>query len=735
MNINMQLLENMTEQERFDWFEDIPEEELLAQLDAMAEPERLALLEKIPEEIRCNMGYLSDQEIAFQEARTRYNTSWPAAADFGGFSGKYGQQYKDWLEAYCPEEFWELVCKGELAALCQEKNVEVGDFIADTVKSLLVNNPAPDQKTTLEDIFRTFNLDRPPDFTGHSLSVSDIVVLNRGGDTKAYYCDSAGFVDVPSFLEQKMETAVDQPIINEDEIRRALCDGSNFEKGKMRIQYYFSQPVLPPREEMVRWLKKEYGTGGRSWDFANGSRGWLDYSSSGFEIQCNTDNGQISHTLTWQEVSSRLQELVQSNRYLTDAEYPEYEEWLSARQAEQDKRAADLEQAKEIIREYCTENGFDPPEFEDLRHIDLAYSSTGEGDHSINVYVDLLHHKIVYNVDGERILSAQYASTAELVEHELSGVTFDELIGTAEQEYQERKREQAIRSAPQKRPCIPGDIVYLENDKAFIVQDIGEGEILLQDQELPLFSRSVSKEEFSRLLERNERNSRLQAPATPSIETSEKTKESTAPEQVQPQPIPQKTAVEIPINGKWTKFQTVADAEQAAYEEYKANIARNAQNYKALPDEQTEPGGPKARFQDNINALRLLQHLETTGMQATPEQQQLLARYVGWGGLADAFDARKDNWHKEYQELKELLPEAEYEAARASTLTSYYTSPEIVRAMYSTLERFGLQGGNILEPSMGVGAFFANRPASFDESANLFGVELDPVTGRIAKQL
>ena len=104
-------------------------------------------------------------------------------------------------------------------------------------------------------------------------------------------------------------------------------------------------------------------------------------------------------------------------------------------------------------------------------------------------------------------------------------------------------------------------------------------------------------------------------------------------------------------------------------------------------------------------------------------------------GLAEVFDARKDSWHKEYQELKELLPEAEYEAARASTLTSYYTSPEIIRAMYSTLERFGLQGGNILEPSMGVGAFFANRPASFDASANLFGVELDPVTGRIAKQL
>lgn len=425
---------------------------------------------------------------------------------------------------------------------------------------------------------------------------------------------------------------------------------------------------------------------------------------------------------------------MQSDHYLSDEERPEYEEWLSDRQAEQAQKASDLEQAKEWIRDYCRTNNFDQPDFEDLRHIDLAYSSTGEGDHSINVYVDLLHHKIVYNVDGERILSAQYASTAELVEHELSGVTFDELIGTAEQEYRERQREQAIRSAPQKRPCIAGDIVYLENDKAFIVQDIGEGEILLQDQELPLFSRSVSREEFSRLLERNERNKHLQAPAFSDTATPVLQEEAAPTESVLQQTNSQKTAAEIPINGEWTKFQTVAEAEQAALEEYKAGIARDAKNFTA-PDEQAAPGGPKARFQDNINALRLLQHLEANGMQATPEQQQLLARYVGWGGLAEVFDARKDSWSKEYQELKELLPEAEYEAARASTLTSYYTSPEIIRAMYSTLERFGLQGGNILEPSMGVGAFFANRPASFDESANLFGVELDPVTGRIAKQL
>ena len=679
------------------------------------------------------------KEIGFDRVR-------PYALDAGSYKAMPDMPFAQWENPYFTVDPTE---QGDTFTIYQLKGgPETRDYRFEPYESLqeaglavdrqnydLVYTAPLDGKTTLEDIFRTFNLDRPADFTGHSLSVSDIVVLNRGGDTKAYYCDSAGFVDVPSFLEQKIETAVDQPIINEDEIRRALCDGSGFENGKMRIQYYFSQPVLPPREETIRWLKKEYGTGGRSWDFANGSRGWLDYNNKGFEIQCKTNNGRVSHTLTWQEVSSRLQALVQSDHYLSDEERPEYEEWLSDRQAEQAQKASDLEQAKEWIRDYCRTNNFDQPDFEDLRHIDLAYSSTGEGDHSINVYVDLLHHKIVYNVDGERILSAQYASTAELVEHELSGVTFDELIGTAEQEYRERQREQAIRSAPQKRPCIAGDIVYLENDKAFIVQDIGEGEILLQDQELPLFSRSVSREEFSRLLERNERNKHLQAPAFSDTATPVLQEEAAAPtESVLQQTNSQKTAAEIPINGEWTKFQTVAEAEQAALEEYKAGIARDAKNFTA-PDEQAAPGGPKARFQDNINALRLLQHLEANGLQATPEQQQLLARYVGWGGLAEVFDARKDSWSKEYQELKELLPEAEYEAARASTLTSYYTSPEIIRAMYSTLERFGLQGGNILEPSMGVGAFFANRPASFDESANLFGVELDPVTGRIAKQL
>lgn len=194
-------------------------------------------------------------------------------------------------------------------------------------------------------------------------------------------------------------------------------------------------------------------------------------------------------------------------------------------------------------------------------------------------------------------------------------------------------------------------------------------------------------------------------------------------------------AVEIPVDGEWKKFQTVKEAEHAAYQEWIKEGRKNAVNYISTGDA-IPSGGPKARFQDNIAALRLLQHLDATGQQALPDQQRWLARYVGWGGLSDAFDGKKAEWAGEYKTLKELLPAQEYEAARASTLTSFYTPPEIIRTMYETLERFGLKGGNILEPSMGVGAFFANRPASFDTNGTmLYGVELDPVTGRIAQQL
>ena len=153
-----------------------------------------------------------------------------------------------------------------------------------------------------------------------------------------------------------------------------------------------------------------------------------------------------------------------------------------------------------------------------------------------------------------------------------------------------------------------------------------------------------------------------------------------------------------------------------------------------ITDDHLGEGGPKAKFHANVNAIRLLKELEANGQQASPEQQEILSRYVGWGGVPDAFDPDNESWSKEYAQLKELLTPEEYAAARGSTLNAHYTSPTVIRAIYEAIGNMGFQTGNILEPSCGVGNFFGMLPEDMKNS-RLYGVELDSISGRIAKQL
>ena len=191
--------------------------------------------------------------------------------------------------------------------------------------------------------------------------------------------------------------------------------------------------------------------------------------------------------------------------------------------------------------------------------------------------------------------------------------------------------------------------------------------------------------------------------------------------------------VSIQVNGEWQTFPNVKAAEEASYEEYKANLRRTTENF-LITDDHLGEGGPKAKFQANITALKLLKYLEETTGQATPEQQKILSRYVGWGGLADAFDPEKPAWAAEYAQLKELLTRSEYAAARGSTLNAHYTSPTVIKAIYEAVGRMGFETGNILEPSCGVGNFFGMLPEEMRNS-RLYGVELDSISGRIAQQL
>ena len=199
------------------------------------------------------------------------------------------------------------------------------------------------------------------------------------------------------------------------------------------------------------------------------------------------------------------------------------------------------------------------------------------------------------------------------------------------------------------------------------------------------------------------------------------------------EPPTHRHAVSISIDGEWQGFPSADAAEQAAYADFKAASHRNAQNFH-ITDDALGVGGAKAKFRANMAAIHLLKELEFEGLQASPEQQEILSRYVGWGGLADAFDESKDNWKAEFAELYAALSPEEYAAARASTLNAHYTSPTVIRAIYDAVENMGFQTGNILEPSMGVGNFFGMLPESM-KSSRLYGVELDSITGRIAKQL
>ena len=202
------------------------------------------------------------------------------------------------------------------------------------------------------------------------------------------------------------------------------------------------------------------------------------------------------------------------------------------------------------------------------------------------------------------------------------------------------------------------------------------------------------------------------------------------PESPTPAAEPEKTPdevldehpISIQVNGQWQTFPNARAAEEASYEEYKANLRRTAENFR-ITDDHLGEGGPKAKFQANIAAIKLLKYLEETTEQATPEQQKILSRYVGWGGLADAFDPEKPAWAAEYTQLKELLTPEEYTAARGSTLNAHYTSPTVIRAIYETVGRMGFETGNILEPSCGVGNFFGMLPEEMRNS-RLYGVEL-----------
>ena len=277
-----------------------------------------------------------------------------------------------------------------------------------------------------------------------------------------------------------------------------------------------------------------------------------------------------------------------------------------------------------------------------------------------------------------------------------------------------------------------GDRVYIGADE-YEILSIGISNVVLYDFRYPLFNREMSKEEFDRKVQENPANDHLKVKVS-DIKDNINEESSNIEENV-------KEEISLPIEEE-PKVQE--ENIVPVFEKKKSNkiksfdihpeIPTSDRNQFKITNDNLGEGSPREKFNNNVEAIRVLKKCEEENRFATPQEQEILSKYVGWGGLPQAFDEKDSSWSNEYSILKNLLDEKEYSQARESTLTAFYTPPVVIRSMYKALENMGLKTGNILEPSCGVGNFIGMLPDSL-EDCKLYGVELDSISGRIARQL
>ena len=545
-----------------------------------------------------------------------------------------------------------------------------------------------------------------------------------GADLQLSFLDAA----IPTEAEQikninraESEKSSSAFVLSQAEIENELRKhGSGFAGGKQRIMALYQ--TQPDRKLRAKALAKEYGIGGHSHDFLDGSRGFVNHDWKGLEFDHYPDHQKI--TLKWAQVEKYIDLMIQSDRYLTDEEKEQrttvQEEngykvgddvmvdlptgtiegtigYIGETDVRIDTSAHGQSWDNEVINKRQFEDGLrqnEPSQRVDemLEQAETIYKESEVPEYerfSVREVVggtsqlfaiwDNLNEGYYANDNGMAQFpdKEQAESYCTALKKEMDERTAADWLAVEKAKF--LAENEPVLALPKERDYRVGDTIRLDG-KDFTVETVGTLNIQLRDpDEVYPVARSESKENLERLLRQpgNIHLHNLTVNLTPA-----------------PEP---------------------------------------AGNFR-ITDDHLGEGGAKQKYARNIEAIRTLFKLEQEHRGATAEEQQVLSQYVGWGGLSDAFDPGKDSWAKEYAELKGLLSEDEYVAARSSTLNAHYTSPTVIRGIYDAVERMGFRSGNILEPSMGVGNFFGMLPDTMQDS-RLYGVELDSITGRIAKKL
>ena len=542
-----------------------------------------------------------------------------------------------------------------------------------------------------------------------------------------------------------------EDFITQDEIDNRLGRGSGFSHGSFRIYDYFKEGH--DSKEAANFLKNEYGTGGSSHALAGADHSYEDHDAKGIKLKKgNIGKPYAEVLLSWNVVEKRIRKLIEEDKYLS----PEGKEAYAQYRVEQEQKALEQAQAKmEHETKVACKNAIEKAIAEKFDGYRLP-KDTAEAviqEYGFERVSYVLANSVMHKRQDGRF-SPENKEWAKAIEPYAMVKNADMVVDShpavlngfinQTRRYIEQEKELAAQAAEKitidGQECIKVDEWGTEEENYVLGNSVTDNQFFYAEVNGVAFEydyqpqRGEVEEDY--LNEMTERDiDRHETEVFTQIEGSED-----YPEGVEEPPLTAEDVQNRESSGQdIQKPEKVSDTSlepdiEVPVKQVEPQIDKTGAVNFHITDDDLGIGTAKEKFRRNVEAIRTLEKIESENRIATLEEQEVLSQYVGWGGLADAFDESKSAWANEYQELKGLLSEQEYASARESTLNAHYTSPAIIRSIYDSLDKMGFEKGNVLEPAMGIGNFFGMLPEKMQES-RLYGVELDGITGRIAKQL
>ena len=504
-------------------------------------------------------------------------------------------------------------------------------------------------------------------------------------------------------------------------IDKTLIEGSNFSHSKYRIYEQFKRSLSA--KENIIFLKHEYGIGGSSSAYSGADFG-QEHDSKGIKLYKGYKDDRVELLINWSNVEQRLKEIIRLDRYFNDEEKIKYQEWLE-NDYEKEKWMLDRglkENTNDFIdissinieKNYKLSNGnYFHFHTNDEGYYYAIYDKYGvEQDGGLLEYSDNVENQTLM---GIRKRLAEFTDIEELTNENLEEVSQDFIDNLEEETDKIIRKSEFANPEDYEAYFVIDDIKNMEEDKSYTVARVINNKNCVELH----YTDGIATIEYGTKQDDNSWESII--------------------EEI------------LWFDKNQSKDEIISKLEELFEEEYLEHTKHkennepqtNNSNFKIsqiekinfnINDNQLGEGTQKEKVRKNIEAIKLLHKLEDENRLANKEEQEILSKYVGWGGLPDVFDENKDNWSKEYNELKEILTDDEYKSARASTLTAFYTPPIVINAIYNALKNMGVEQANILEPSCGTGNFLGMLPHEM-QSSKLYGVELDSISGKIAKQL